>query len=663
MLAAVFLMLYWYPLVELRLRSNLRAAGIQKVPKKSWSPTSLHERVAGWAKRLSLPVPNAIDRRAVSEAILKASKAGNLAHVEAWLRTGVNINYRGQHVQTSALMEAARYGHPDLIKFLVTQGAYLAAEDRYGNSPMRWAAKNNDRMTADLLVSLGAEHDIFTLSALGMRDQTATLISDDPGLVDKQLAGWMPLHVAAGNSRLETIKILVREGADIEAMDLSRATPLRRALDHGRKDSFQLLLDLGANLHATGDDGRSVLEAARQKGFKLASAHPHLLETDEVESANSESWTLRLVDEEGGVVADAVVGTIVTKRTDKNPHVGFRFSRRPIAPYSVSDAHGEASLQRSLVDIWNKPKHVYPLFAWHRSRRLAGLAELSTEDLGKTISVVMRPACRVRFKAGCSGLERVGRPLKWSHCLVTWNSLSPTLYEQDGGDNDHQFEFYLPPGEYDFLPYGSSDSDAYRTGWEPLSVTVPPGKSELDLGTIDMPIHGYCLLYDKPAPELTKITSWHFGEGVRLSDLRGKVVLLDFRMNTYRRLTGKDKLVEVFIEHKDHDLVVIQVYSVDSMQDFDRSVAKLQAILGPEWSPPFPVATNLRDEPVPFPHKYGDVKFGATWIAYGMPEYPSVFLIDRQGTLVARLDPRHDEFRESVRRICGHSTAKEALSE
>ena len=60
--------------------------------------------------------------------------------------------------------------------------------------------------------------------------------------------GQKPLHKAAYSGKLEVIKYLVKNGADINAKTTgSLSTPLHRAIKRGHEDAAILLLDLGAD--------------------------------------------------------------------------------------------------------------------------------------------------------------------------------------------------------------------------------------------------------------------------------------------------------------------------------------------------------------------------------------------------------------------------------
>jgi hypothetical protein len=60
------------------------------------------------------------------------------------------------------------------------------------------------------------------------------------------LSGIAPLHVAAAEGHLETIRLLVRYGADIDIQDAEGCSPLEFALRGGHFDCASFLIKVGA---------------------------------------------------------------------------------------------------------------------------------------------------------------------------------------------------------------------------------------------------------------------------------------------------------------------------------------------------------------------------------------------------------------------------------
>lgn len=74
--------------------------------------------------------------------------------------------------------------------------------------------------------------------------------------------GDYPIHVAVVQGDLESIRILVLGGADINVRGEHGYTPLHEAIEQGNADAVQVLIDLGADKSIRNLDGLSPRELA-----------------------------------------------------------------------------------------------------------------------------------------------------------------------------------------------------------------------------------------------------------------------------------------------------------------------------------------------------------------------------------------------------------------
>lgn len=91
------------------------------------------------------------------------------------------------------------------------------------------------------------------------------LIDQKVSLVEKNLEGIMPLHLAVGQNYLEAVKLLLEAGADasINVKDPEGLTPLQEAIEHDQDyDIVESLLHFGASIDVRDSKGQTPLQVA-----------------------------------------------------------------------------------------------------------------------------------------------------------------------------------------------------------------------------------------------------------------------------------------------------------------------------------------------------------------------------------------------------------------
>lgn len=71
----------------------------------------------------------------------------------------------------------------------------------------------------------------------------------------KDILGLTPLMIAAENSRIETMKVLIENGANVNTVDDSGNTALHCAIECEDEDVIRLLLEVGADVYKKNRDG------------------------------------------------------------------------------------------------------------------------------------------------------------------------------------------------------------------------------------------------------------------------------------------------------------------------------------------------------------------------------------------------------------------------
>jgi ankyrin repeat protein len=186
-----------------------------------------------------------------------AAKHGHADVVKLLIEKGVNVNIRSEareresfhelsyHKETSRPLLVVWAGECDALFFteggltplhlaavedsvavaalLVRWGADIDARAESGATPLHWAAVSGSNRVAELLIERGAD--------VNARDKM----------------GRTPLHYA---SNVDVAWSLIRRGADVNARDKDGIAPLHLAVRGGREDVVSILLKHGADVNA-----------------------------------------------------------------------------------------------------------------------------------------------------------------------------------------------------------------------------------------------------------------------------------------------------------------------------------------------------------------------------------------------------------------------------
>jgi ankyrin repeat protein len=247
---------------------------------------------------------------------------GSAAMVDKLLKAGADANAARFYNETP-LMIAAASGNPDVVSTLIAHGAKIeAVEDRRGQNALMWAAAQSNADAVQVLLKAGANPNavskggftplVFTadngdtksaanliaasanvnyethsvnvllIALTAKKPGVAKLLIDHGAVVTgKDPTGQTALHIAIDNGDLDTVKLLIAKGADVNAATNARQgdrmgilqrpptgqqTPLMIAARGNHPDIMKVLVDAGANpkMHAT--DGSTLLMAAAAGG-------------------------------------------------------------------------------------------------------------------------------------------------------------------------------------------------------------------------------------------------------------------------------------------------------------------------------------------------------------------------------------------------------------
>lgn len=152
---------------------------------------------------------------------------------------------------------------------LQTDPSLLDARNEAGQSALLLAKYYRQEDTAQYLLNLNPNLDLFLACAAGRTDVAVSEIDNDPSLLESRSSdGWTPLHLAAFFGYDDLVKALLDRGASIEARSTNamKNTPLHAASGGRHISTIRLLLENGANANATQEGGWTALHAAAQNG-------------------------------------------------------------------------------------------------------------------------------------------------------------------------------------------------------------------------------------------------------------------------------------------------------------------------------------------------------------------------------------------------------------
>ena len=126
----------------------------------------------------------------------------------------------------------------------VQQGALINATDRFGHTPIHYAAYKGNARIVDYLLNNGGNPNIR-----GRHEST-------------------PLHSAAWGKNMQVLELLLEDGADVNARTDEGETPGMTAALRGEKEMLEILFALSADPHAKDIHGTNMLDLAAAGGHK-----------------------------------------------------------------------------------------------------------------------------------------------------------------------------------------------------------------------------------------------------------------------------------------------------------------------------------------------------------------------------------------------------------
>ncbi|KAF9878297.1 hypothetical protein CkaCkLH20_04335 [Colletotrichum karsti] len=214
------------------------------------------------------------DKAPLLQAAARAAKAGSEEACFDLIERGASITSSYPVTLGTPLVYAIWEGLTEVIHALLGLGANpsqhgtIISRDK-PSTPLLLAVEKRDIDTVHRLIAAGAdvdEQDIegfcpLHVAAVAASDEDATAdIKGDAQILEtlitkyhasinspRLLNGSLPLHSAASRGSISQVRILIDAGAEIDATNNDGRTPLHWAAENGRWDVVELLLDRKAN--------------------------------------------------------------------------------------------------------------------------------------------------------------------------------------------------------------------------------------------------------------------------------------------------------------------------------------------------------------------------------------------------------------------------------
>jgi len=192
-----------------------------------------------------------------TSALHEAAMIGSTPVIKRLLDAGADANEANPEGET-ALMAVARTGNVAAAKLLLDHGAKVDATEHWGGqTALMWATAQSQPEMVRLLIKAGAD-----VNARGKVRNWQRKMTAEPRPKDMNKGGFTPLLYAAREGCIDCARYLVKAGADLEAGDPDRVTPLILSIINLHWDLAAELVRWGADVNRWDFYGRSPLYEA-----------------------------------------------------------------------------------------------------------------------------------------------------------------------------------------------------------------------------------------------------------------------------------------------------------------------------------------------------------------------------------------------------------------
>ena len=212
---------------------------------------------------------------------------GNAAVIERLIKAGADVNKPLNSSGDTALMMSARSGKAEAVKALLDRGAQINAKETWADTTaLMWAVSEGNHDVVKLLIERGADvnaHTKFVPSATGRGFEGATPVAAKADQAPEQNAGGLltPLMFAAREGDMDSARMLVAAGAQVNAVDGDGKDALGLAIFNGSYDVASFLIDQHADVNkADAQKFTPLFWAVDRRNMETAPNFPWVVTTD-----------------------------------------------------------------------------------------------------------------------------------------------------------------------------------------------------------------------------------------------------------------------------------------------------------------------------------------------------------------------------------------------
>lgn len=211
----------------------------------------------------------------------EAAMLGNAAIIEQLLKAGADPNTRTTADGETVLMTSAHSGNAEAVKVLLEHGADVNAKEAYkGQTALMWAAAEDHPEVVKLLLEHGADWKVQS----SFRETKIPKLSAASSISPISRGGLTAFLFAAREGNIETAKVMIEHGVDINQTDVDGTSGLVISIMNKKYTFAKFLLDRGADPNVTDVKGRAALYAAVDMRNEDWSALPMRKENDPLPS-------------------------------------------------------------------------------------------------------------------------------------------------------------------------------------------------------------------------------------------------------------------------------------------------------------------------------------------------------------------------------------------